>query len=34
VLEHTGGNVTKAASILGIDRVSLHQKINTYGIVR
>ena len=34
VLGHAGGNVTKAAGILEIDRVSLHQKINQYGIER
>jgi DNA-binding NtrC family response regulator len=32
VLKHTDGNVTQAAKILGIDRVSLHQKISTYGL--
>jgi DNA-binding NtrC family response regulator len=32
VLEHTKGNKTKAALILGIDRVSLWRKIHRYGI--
>lgn len=32
VLEQTGGNRTRAADILGIDRVSLWRKINKYGL--
>ncbi len=32
VLEHTGGNRTRAARILGIDRVSLWRKIKRYGL--
>jgi len=30
VLEHTGGNVTRAAGILGINRVTLYNKIRKY----
>jgi DNA-binding NtrC family response regulator len=30
VLEHTGGNVTRAAEILGINRVTLYNKIKKY----
>lgn len=33
VLEHSDGNRTKAAQILGIDRVSLWRKIKKYGLV-
>jgi len=32
VLGHTGGNKTRAADILGIDRVSLWRKIKKYGL--
>ncbi len=32
VLAHTGGNRTKAAEILGIDRVSLWRKLKKYGL--
>ncbi|GFK94590.1 Transcriptional regulatory protein ZraR [Fundidesulfovibrio magnetotacticus] len=32
VLEHEGGNKTKAAEILGIDRVSLWRKLKKYGV--
>jgi DNA-binding NtrC family response regulator len=32
VLVHTGGNKTRAAEILGIDRVSLWRKIKKYGL--
>ncbi len=32
VLKHTGGNKTRAAEILGIDRVSLWRKIKKYGL--
>jgi DNA-binding NtrC family response regulator len=32
VLEHTGGNRTAAAAILGISRVGLHAKMRKYGI--
>jgi transcriptional regulator with PAS, ATPase and Fis domain len=32
VLEKTGGNKTKAAKIMGIDRVSLWRKLKRYGI--
>jgi len=32
ILEHTGGNRTQAAQILGIDRVSLWRKLKRYGI--
>jgi DNA-binding NtrC family response regulator len=31
VLEETGGNKTRAAAILGIDRVTLHNKLKKYG---
>jgi len=31
VLEEAGGNKTKAAGILGIDRVTLHNKLKKYG---
>ena len=33
VLEHCDGNRTKAAQILGIDRVSLWRKLKKYGLV-
>ena len=32
VLEQTGGNRTRAAKILGIDRVSLWRKVKKYGL--
>jgi len=32
VLDHEGGNKTKAAEILGIDRVSLWRKLKKYGV--
>jgi len=32
VLAHEGGNKTKAAEILGIDRVSLWRKLKRYGL--
>jgi len=31
-LGHAGGSVAKAAAILGINRTSLYEKINRYGI--
>jgi DNA-binding NtrC family response regulator len=31
VLDETGGNQTKAAEVLGIDRVTLHHKLKKYG---
>jgi DNA-binding NtrC family response regulator len=31
VLEETGGNKTRAAAILGIDRVTLHNRLKKYG---
>jgi DNA-binding NtrC family response regulator len=34
VLEESGGNITQAASLLGIDRVTLYNKIKKYGIKR
>jgi len=32
ILERTGGNVTRSADILGIDRVTLYNKIKKYGL--
>ena len=32
VLEQTGWNISKAAEILGIDRVTIYNKINKYGV--
>jgi DNA-binding NtrC family response regulator len=32
VVEHCGGNRTRAAEILGIDRVSLWRKLKRYGM--
>jgi DNA-binding NtrC family response regulator len=34
VLEESGGNITQAAGLLGIDRVTLYNKIKKYGIKR
>ncbi len=34
VLGHTGGNVSQSARILGIDRVTLYNKMRKYGIRR
>ena len=34
VLQQAGGNVTHAARILGIDRVTLYKKIRKYGLRR
>ena len=34
VLKHTGGNVTQAARILDIDRVTLYNKIHKLGLKR
>jgi DNA-binding NtrC family response regulator len=34
VLAHTGGNVSQSARILGIDRVTLYNKMRKYGIRR
>ena len=32
VLEHTDGNVTRAAEILKVDRVTVYNKIKKYGL--
>lgn len=34
ILKETGGNVSRAAKLLGIDRVTLYSKIKKYGILR
>jgi DNA-binding NtrC family response regulator len=34
VLAHTGGNVSQSARILGIDRVTLYNKMRKYGLRR
>ncbi|MBN2364619.1 MAG: sigma-54-dependent Fis family transcriptional regulator [Calditrichaeota bacterium] len=34
ILEEAGGNVTRAAALLGIDRVTLYNKIKKYGLKR
>jgi DNA-binding NtrC family response regulator len=34
VLEETGGNKTRAAAILHIDRVTLHNKLKKYGYTK
>ncbi len=34
ILEKAGGNITRAASLLGIDRVTLYNKIKKYGLKR
>ncbi len=34
VLEHCGGNQTRAAEILDIDRVTLHHRLKKYGWTR
>jgi DNA-binding NtrC family response regulator len=34
VLEHTGGNIRESASILGIDRSTLYEKIKKYSLPR
>ena len=33
VLEHTGGNQSRAADILGINRGTLRKKLKSYGLV-
>jgi DNA-binding NtrC family response regulator len=32
VLRQNGGNVTRAAKALGMSRVTLHKKMNDYGL--
>lgn len=32
VLEHTGGNQTRAAAILGLSRATLRKKLRQYGL--
>ena len=34
MLEQTGWNVTRAAAILGIDRVTVYNKVRKYGLQR
>jgi DNA-binding NtrC family response regulator len=34
VLAHTGGNVSQSARILGIDRVTLYNKMRKWGLRR
>ena len=34
ILKDTKGNVTRAAGLLGIDRVTLYNKLKKYGIKR
>ena len=34
VLSHTGGNVSQSARILGIDRVTLYNKMKKWGLRR
>ncbi|MEJ2048436.1 MAG: sigma-54 dependent transcriptional regulator [Calditrichota bacterium] len=34
ILDETGGNVTKTANLLGIDRVTLYNKMKKYGVKR
>jgi transcriptional regulator of acetoin/glycerol metabolism len=34
ILKETGWNITRAASLLGIDRATLYKKIKKYGIER
>jgi transcriptional regulator of acetoin/glycerol metabolism len=33
-LQHTDGNISESARILGIDRATLYQKVKRYGIPR
>jgi len=32
VLDHSGGNLTRAASMLGINRTTLRKKLKRYGL--
>jgi DNA-binding NtrC family response regulator len=34
ILERTGWNITKAAEVLGIDRVTVYNKMRKYGLQR
>ncbi len=34
ILERTGWNITRAAEILGIDRVTVYNKLRKYGLQR